>query len=248
MCRIYAYRNGDIKSMVSLWDGLTAACPSLAGCRRPVLAFTGSGGKTTWIYALARELRRCGRRVLIMTTTRMYESAQGCVSEENIAGELARCGAVLCGVRDGKGKIGYMGDEAFRRIAALADIVLVEADGSRQMPLKVFGSHEPVLPPQTDCIIHVAGISAIGCRAGDVCFRWEEAELAVDFSVTEECFFRMAGDCVRDLQRRFSLPVIAVVNQWDDRKQPVPPDTFCRIAGNVVLLTSFDEAERTDVL
>lgn len=44
----------------------------------------------------------------------------------------------------------------------LADIVLIEADGSRRMPCKAPAAHEPVLLPQCDIVLAVAGVSALG--------------------------------------------------------------------------------------
>jgi len=42
------------------------------------------------------------------------------------------------------------------------DYVLVEADGSRGLPLKAFGPHEPQVPGATSTIVAVAGLDAIG--------------------------------------------------------------------------------------
>ena len=44
-------------------------------------------------------------------------------------------------------------------LAALADYMLVEADGSRQMPLKAHAAHEPVIPACAEQVICVAGAS-----------------------------------------------------------------------------------------
>ena len=44
-------------------------------------------------------------------------------------------------------------------LAALADYMLVEADGSRQMPLKAHAAHELVIPACAERVICVAGAS-----------------------------------------------------------------------------------------
>ncbi len=50
-------------------------------------------------------------------------------------------------------------------LAELApDVVLVEADGSRQRPIKAPAEHEPVLPHGVAHVIAVAGLDAIGRR------------------------------------------------------------------------------------
>lgn len=58
----------------------------------------------------------------------------------------------------------------------LADIVLIEADGSRRMPCKVPAAHEPVLLPQCDIVLAVAGVSALGESLEKGCFRAELAQ------------------------------------------------------------------------
>lgn len=58
----------------------------------------------------------------------------------------------------------------------LADIVLIESDGSRRMPCKAPAAHEPVLLPQCDIVLAVAGVSALGESLEKGCFRAELAQ------------------------------------------------------------------------
>ena len=46
--------------------------------------------------------------------------------------------------------------------ARLADHLLVEADGSRGLPFKAFGPHEPQVPAASTIVVQVAGLDAIG--------------------------------------------------------------------------------------
>ena len=60
----------------------------------------------------------------------------------------------------------------------LADIVLIEADGAKRMPCKAPDwRDEPVLLPQCDTVLAVAGLSALRHPLREVCFR---AELAAE--------------------------------------------------------------------
>jgi len=56
--------------------------------------------------------------------------------------------------------------EALQRLYEIADSahcpLLIEADGSRQRPLKAPASHEPVIPNWVDTVAVVAGLSALG--------------------------------------------------------------------------------------
>ena len=54
-----------------------------------------------------------------------------------------------------------------------ADVVLVEADGSKHMPLKFPNATEPVIPENTDEIIVVWGPHGLGKPAREVCHRLE---------------------------------------------------------------------------
>ena len=60
-------------------------------------------------------------------------------------------------------------------MCAMADLVLVEADGSRRLPLKVPRPGEPVLPENADMILCIAGLSSAGAAASEKCFRLERS-------------------------------------------------------------------------
>lgn len=51
-------------------------------------------------------------------------------------------------------------------------MVLVEADGSKRMPLKMPRQGEPVLPETCDFLVTVAGLSALGQSWEQVCHRF----------------------------------------------------------------------------
>ena len=58
-------------------------------------------------------------------------------------------------------------------------ITLIEADGSRRLPIKVPGKQEPVIPDFTHIILVVYGLSALGQPFRQVCQRWELLNAAV---------------------------------------------------------------------
>ena len=59
------------------------------------------------------------------------------------------------------------------RGSAVADVVLVEADGSKMLPLKFPNATEPMIPEKTDEIFVVCGLNALERKAKDVCHRLE---------------------------------------------------------------------------
>ena len=109
----------------------------LLGAGRGVTSVIGSGGKTSLLAALAREL---SSTVVLTTTTHILPFAGVPLVTSDDAGDVV---AALAGSRivcvgsqaekDGKLTAPELGMDV---LAALADHVLVEADGSRRLPLK----------------------------------------------------------------------------------------------------------------
>lgn len=139
-----------------------------------IIAVVGSGGKTTLIKKLAARYRREGKTVLVTTTTHMFIEEDTLLTDdaEQIISAIQETGYAMAGVPDGI-KIKALSPETFEAVCACADVVLVEADGSKHMPLKYPNDTEPVIPEHTEEIIVVCGMNAIGRRAREVCHRLE---------------------------------------------------------------------------
>ena len=132
--------------------------------RPGVTAIIGGGGKTSLMECLAEELS-AQARVIVCTTTHIYpEQNMPCLvstSEAEIAAELARTRCVCVGSASESGK--YSAPELpFCTLCALASYVIVEADGSKRLPLKAHASHEPVIPEEAQRVIMVIGIDGVG--------------------------------------------------------------------------------------
>ena len=139
-----------------------------------IIAVVGSGGKTILIKNLAQQYREEGKTVLVTTTTHMFIEEDTLLTDnaETIVQALRETGYAMAGISDGE-KISALSEETFEAASAFADVVLVEADGSRMRPLKFPRETEPVIPENTDEIIVVCGLNALGQKAGDVCHRLE---------------------------------------------------------------------------
>ena len=91
-------------------------------------------------------------------------------SEAEIAAELARTRCVCVGSASESGK--YSAPELpFCTLCALASYVIVEADGSKRLPLKAHASHEPVIPEEAQRVIMVIGIDGVGKTIREICHR-----------------------------------------------------------------------------
>ena len=139
-----------------------------------VIAYVGSGGKTTFLKQRARACRRAGMKVFITTSTRMYVEPDTLLTDDAqaIIRHMETTGWVMAGMPHGE-KFGPLPEAVYRRVCEAADVVLVEADGSRRLPVKFPGEGEPVIYDNVDEIIVVCGLQAIGKPAREVCHRLE---------------------------------------------------------------------------
>lgn len=127
-----------------------------------ITAILGSGGKTTLAHFLAETL---DGTVIFTTTTRIFPSESLKVYVGNDEKELINLLKIhkkIClGQRADKGKL-QQSPIPMSRLAQLADYVLVEADGSKGLPIKAHRDFEPVIPPDTGLRILVVGASGFG--------------------------------------------------------------------------------------
>lgn len=132
------------------------------GVREGVLSVIGSGGKTTLLATLARELPGS---VILCTTTHMlpFPGIPLLPGDEiqPVREILLRERVVCLGRPDEKGKL-TVPALLVSQLQTLAPWVLVEADGSKHLPLKAHAPYEPVIPPESQHTILVVGASGFG--------------------------------------------------------------------------------------
>lgn len=181
-----------------------------------IIAVVGSGGKTTLIQKLARQYREEGKTVLVTTSTHMFIEEDTLLTEDaaTIIRALNETGYVMAGVPEGI-KIKALPAHTFEEISGRADVVLVEADGSRHMPLKYPNATEPVIPAQTDRILVVWGPHGLGHPLREVCHRPQLAAnclgVSEDTVITRE-HVRTLLQCgyLSPLRKRFPAAEITV--------------------------------------
>ena len=191
---------------------------------RHVLSFVGAGGKSSLIEAMAVWETRQGKKVLVTTTTHIFQPEPEKLAWtprdlERIwgAGEWAVVGDVEMKQTQ---KLKIPDYDWMRQAMALADLVLIEADGSKRLPCKVPAAHEPVILPETEVVIAVLGLSALGRSLKECCFRLEEAEKLLE---TDEDHLLSCEDMAKILASEEGLrkdvggrKYVAVLNQCDD--------------------------------
>jgi probable selenium-dependent hydroxylase accessory protein YqeC len=138
----------------------------------PVVTVIGSGGKTSLIWLLAQSRRR--RKVLVSPTAKMYPPAPelGWYDHDCFTGGRPPAaeggppaGISLAGSLNREtGKLEALPAEVLEAMTAGYDLVLLEGDGSRGLPLKGWADHEPVVPPYTTVTAAVIPASPLGKR------------------------------------------------------------------------------------
>lgn len=137
--------------------------------KKGLTSIIGSGGKTSLMYALAKELSDKGK-VIICTSTKIYKP-DSIPFTENADEITFEKGNVYCiGKLVDNGKI-TAPDCEFEKLIHIADYVLCEADGSKGLPLKAHADFEPVIPKESVEIIGVLGITGINRKISEVCHR-----------------------------------------------------------------------------
>ena len=147
-----------------------------------VVSLVGGGGKTTLLYAMASHCALKGWRVLVSTTTHILRPENGlwAKTDAEIQELWARGSYAVVGSPAPKGKLTAPPEADLAHWMAQADAVFLEADGAKHFPCKAPAEQEPVLLPQSDIVLAVAGLSALGHPLKECCFRLEQACMLLD--------------------------------------------------------------------
>ncbi|RPJ45126.1 MAG: putative selenium-dependent hydroxylase accessory protein YqeC [Chloroflexi bacterium] len=205
---------------------------ALRVARTARVAFTGAGGKTTALFQLARAVEP----PVVVTSSTHLGAWQADLADHHLiisrAEDVQRFAGQIEGVTVITGPAGE--DQRLQGLdgAALGAVhelagqlgfpVLVEADGSRQKPLKAPADHEPVIPAWIDTVVVVAGLSALGKPLGpETVHRYERyaetGEARTGQPVSEESIARML---VHPLGGLKGIPAearrVALLNQADE--------------------------------
>ncbi|EAY13342.1 hypothetical protein TVAG_164520 [Trichomonas vaginalis G3] len=138
-----------------------------------VISVVGGGGKTHTVFEISHELVKQGKKVILCTTTAMMFPEEPVYTGNNIEEikSMFKNSLVIVGTRIGPKKMGPPDSSIYDQLDSICDYLVIEADGSRQLPLKFPRSHEPVLHPRSTLVIGLAGIDSFGAKLEDVCHK-----------------------------------------------------------------------------
>ncbi len=139
------------------------------------VAFVGAGGKTTAMVCLGRELASRDWHVIVTTTTMIRPPTLQSDEDLVVADDHARALDLIKKALGqnhlvtlaaqhlpAENKLKGVPPDWIASLLPLADAVLIEADGSRGLPLKAPAAHEPVIPAETSLLVPIVGIDAVG--------------------------------------------------------------------------------------
>lgn len=146
--------------------------------KKHTICLVGGGGKTTVMYELSAAWAACGSKVLVLTSTHILQPADGSFAADAAAVHnlwQQRRYAVIGTPELSTGKLTAPPQDLYEALQLQADVILCEADGSRHHPCKVPAEYEPVLLPDSDIVLAVAGMDALGHSLAQACQRPQPA-------------------------------------------------------------------------
>jgi len=132
-----------------------------------IIGITGSGGKTQSLIELATYYSKQGLSVLMTTTTKLelpenrdFKADKYFFDKEIFSYEVKRGEKVLFAYKEKK--LVSPPIEEIEKLSKKFDIVLFEADGAKNLPLKIHTYRDPVIPSFTEGVLCVIGFSPYG--------------------------------------------------------------------------------------
>ena len=163
-----------------------------------VIIVCGAGGKTSYINNISKKYKN--KKVIITTTTKIFKTENyiSHIDEETFKNN----NIITLGKEFDKDKLTYAGDKELKNALRYADIIFIEADGSKYHALKIPNDKEPVIPDflinYISEIIVVMGVHAIGRKLSEVCYRYN---LAKDLEYNKEVDL----DCIKYIAEKYYI-------------------------------------------
>lgn len=163
-----------------------------------VIIVCGAGGKTSYINNISKKYKN--KKVIITTTTKIFKTENyiSHIDEETFKNN----NIITLGKEFDKDKLIYAGDKELKNALRFADIIFIEADGSKYHALKIPNDKEPVIPDfiinYISEIIVVMGVHAIGRKLSEACYRYN---LAKDLEYNKEVDL----DCIKYIAEKYYI-------------------------------------------
>lgn len=167
-----------------------------------VISVVGAGGKTSYIHRLKDEITLTGKTCLVTTTTHMMLETDTDISCDKsvILQKLIEYGYCMAGrlCEDNPKKITAPDEDLLTDLIGACDYCLIEADGARHYNVKYPGNNEPNVYANSDEVVVIMGLEAIGNTIENSIFRYEllldDFDLCKNDIVTFDLINRIVSD------------------------------------------------------
>ena len=221
-----------------------------------VISVCGAGGKTTKCIELAVKYAKKNKSVVITTTTNMQNKLIISKYDKNLFYKTLTPISAKTAIKNKKnGKIFFVGEvenndkiksiseSEYKNLCDVFDVIIVESDGSKWMPLKIprikeknvlknkkeYIFYEPIIPLNTSKIIVVYGKQSIGRKLKTVCHRFDELKYKLksisghidgNTVVTEKIIKSMAKTFyIEPLKQKFNVPIDLYLSELNKIKK-----------------------------
>ncbi len=213
--------------------------------QKGITSIIGGGGKTTLMHVLAQELSATAT-VVITTTTHIMKSDvfHNVITQKNQdnimllknALQTHRC---VCVGSKSMGEKLSAPTVSIDELLSICDYVLVEADGSKHLPLKAHLQHEPVIPTNSDKTILVCSVDALGQKVKDAVHRPQKACELLSSKMGD----RVTPLMVAQLINAENLHDEVVINKCDDDTLKQKADTIAQNVKSKCIIASLVKGE-----
>jgi len=148
-----------------------------------VVSVVGSGGKTTLMFQLGKELKS-QYRVLLTTSTKIvnpadenYDYIYTSIEDYKNDKTSKKNGVTVLskGISYENNKLLGIDDKDLEFVIEYYDLVVIEADGSKKLPLKGWKEHEPPILNRTNKTIGIIPINVLGQKISEeIIYGYEE--------------------------------------------------------------------------
>ena len=172
--KIYSYKKGSISYEKNLIQALDIDLE-----KDKIITLVGAGGKTSTIFELGKEFSNLNKKTIITTTTHMgfdkdfIGSYLGKNLIKRIKNILKKFSLNKVGKKESEYKVKSLDFDLLKKIILLGDFILIEGDGSKNLPLKAPKDNEPVIIKETNLVIGIMGFDSINKKIKDICHRPE---------------------------------------------------------------------------
>lgn len=209
-----------------------------------ITSVIGGGGKTTLLHVLADELKESGS-VVITTTTHIMKSdvfhnvvIDGECDLSSLSEQINQHNCICLGSH-------FEGDKLspplieLSNLCGVCDYVLVEADGSKHLPLKAHLENEPIIPNKNNKTILVLGIDGLGKKVKESVHRYTKM---CELIYCDESDI-VTTDLVASLLKAENLHDTVVINKCDTNELKESADNLSSKINEECVISSLLKGE-----